>query len=271
MPSGTTWTDRRSGSTAWRELGDGPPLVFLHGLGGTRSSWGPQLAGLSDRWRCIAWDMPGYGDSAPADPLTYEAISDRLVALLDDLDIESADVVGLSFGGMQALHAALRHPGRLARLVLADTSAAFGMDGTRPEKWQAIRLAPIDAGQTPGSIAASVLDRIAARPLAPGIRRDLIDAFARIPAAGFRAAVGCLPGSDVRSQLHLISQPALVIVGELDRETPVAYSQALAGGLPDARLVVLDGVGHLTPSEDPASFNRHVRAFLAGTGPEARR
>jgi pimeloyl-ACP methyl ester carboxylesterase len=60
-------------------------------------------------------------------------------------------------------------------------------------------------------------------------------------------------------------------VGELDRETPVAYSQALAGGLPDARLVVLDGVGHLTPSEDPASFNRHVRAFLAGTGPEARR
>ena len=63
--------DHVGGSIAWRELGDGPPVVFLHGLGGTRVSWGPQLRGLSDQFRCIAWDMPGYGDSEPLEPLTY--------------------------------------------------------------------------------------------------------------------------------------------------------------------------------------------------------
>jgi 3-oxoadipate enol-lactonase len=260
-----TWVDRQSGPTAWRELGDGPPLLFLHGLGGSRSSWDPQLAGLSDRWRCIAWDMPGYGDSAPVAPLTYEAIADRLVAMLDDLDLAMADVVGLSFGGMHALHAALRHPGRIGRLVLADTSAAFGLDGTSPERWKAARLRPLDAGETPASMAGTVLDRIAARPLPPGIRRDLVAAFGRISAPAFRASVECLPTHDVRHQLHLITHPALVIVGELDRETPVTYARFLADGLPDARLAVLEGVGHLTPSEAPAEFNRHVRAFLAAT------
>lgn len=255
----------RSGTTGWREAGDGEPLVFLHGLGGTRGSWNPQLAHFAATRHCVAWDMPGYGASTGESALTYERIADRLIELLDHLELESVDVVGLSFGGMHALHTALRYPERIRRMVLADTSPAFGMDGTSPEAWKAERLDAMDAGETPGSIAPAVLDAIVGSPLDPDTRADLIDAFGRIPVDGFRAAVECLPHNDIRHRLHTIAAPALVVVGELDEETPVSYAQALAEGLSDAELVVLSGVGHLSPSEDPDRFNRHVEEFLDTT------
>lgn len=249
---------------SWRETGTGPPVVFLHGLGGTRTAWDRQLGGLTDRFRCIAWDMPGYGASTPLAKLTFPAIADSLAGLLDTLGLESAHLVGLSFGGMHALHAAIRHPGRVHSLVLADTSPAFGLDGTTAEDWQATRLAPLDGGLRPAEFAGSTLDAICARALEPTLRDQLVESFGRISPAGFRAAVECLPAHDVRGELADIGCPALVIVGEADRETPVAYAEALAAGLPDSSLEVLGGVGHLSPSEAPERFNRLVREFLGG-------
>ena len=252
---------------AWREAGEGPPVIFLHGLGGTRTAWDPQLRGLADRFRCIAWDMPGYGASASPATLTFPAIADSLAGLLDALELESADLVGLSFGGMHALHTAVRHPARVRRLVLAGTSPAFGLDGTTPEEWKATRLEAIERGCTPADIAGDVLDTICATELAPAIRRELIASFGRIPVTGFRAAVECLPHHDVRGALIEIGCPALVVVGEADRETPVGYAQALAGGLPNSTLEILEGVGHLSPSEAPERFNELVGRFLDREAP----
>ncbi len=264
MTSATT-TDHASDSIAWREAGTGEPIVFLHGLGGTRTSWGPQLRGLCDRFRCIAWDMPGYGASAPLEPLTFRGIADRLVELLDLLDIGAATLVGLSFGGMHALHTALEHPDRVARLVLADSSPAFGIDGTTREEWTRDRLDPIDAGGSPADAAEIVVDAITAAPLSGEIRAETIASFGRISARGFRAAVDCLPTNDVRARLGEISQPTLVVVGELDEETPVAYSQLLADGIRNSELRILPGVGHLTPAEDPEQFNSALMSFLTAT------
>ncbi len=255
--------DHLESPIAWRECGDGPAVVFLHGLGGGRGAWGPQLSGLFDRFRCIAWDMPGYGGSDPAEPLTFAAIADRLVGLLDHLQLAKAHLVGLSFGGMHALHTAIAHPDRVDCLVLADTSPAFGMDGTDPDEWRRARLAPLADGLSLRDLAPLVLDAIAGRPIEPGIRDELIEAFGSISAAGFRAAVDCLPTNDVRLALPLVMHQALVIVGDLDTETPLSYAQVLAEGLPNAELVVMGGVGHLTPSEDPVVFNRLVGQFLA--------
>lgn len=258
-------TDHQHGSVAWREMGTGEPVVFLHGLGGSRTAWGPQLRGLSDQFRCIAWDMPGYGDAEPIVPLTYEAIADRLVDLLDVLDIEQATLVGLSFGGMHALHTTLHHPTRVARLVLADSSPAFGIDGTARDEWVRARLDPIDAGGTPADAAEVIVDAITAAPLTGHIRDETVGAFRRISNDGFRAAVECLPSNDVRSRLHEIVQPTLVVVGELDEETPVVYSELLAEGLSNSRLEVLPGVGHLSPAEAPDDFNKLVSHFIAST------
>ena len=247
---------------AWREAGEGSPVVFLHGLGGSRTAWDPQLRALADRFRCIAWDMPGYGASIPLPELTFPAIADSLAGLLDTLELDVADLVGLSFGGMHALHLAIRHPARVRRLVLTGTGPAFGLDGTTPEAWMDSRLKGIDAGRTPADIAGDALDAMCAADLAPAIRRALVASFDRIPATGFRAAVECLPHHDVRAELTGIECPTLVVVGEADRETPVAYAAALAAGLPDSTLEILEGVGHLSPSEAPERFNRLVREFL---------
>ena len=257
------WVDRMASGVAWRERGEGDPVVLLHGLGGTRASWGPQLRGLGGRFRCIAWDMPGYGDSVPLRPLSFAGVADRLAGLLDSLGIERADLVGLSFGGMHALHTALAHPERVRRMVLADTSPAFGLDGTRAADWIRARLEPLDAGRSLADIAPQVVDAITAMRLHGDVRAEIVGAFGGISADAFRAAVHCLVTHDVRTRLAEISAPTRVIVGELDAETPPAYAQALADGLADADLCVLPGVGHLSPSEDPDGFNRLVVEHLA--------
>lgn len=250
------------GPRAWREQGAGQAVLFLHGLGGSRTSWEPQLEGLSDAFRCIAWDMPGYGASDPLEALTFPAIADAAARLLDAAAVERAHLVGESFGGMHALHTALHHPDRVGRLVLANTSGAFGLDGTDPDAWRAARLAPLDAGLTPADIAEGVLTSVAG----PGLSADMlamrVSGFARIPPAGLRAAVECLPSHNVLDRLAEIKAPALVIAGELDAETPVAYSRILAEGLRNAELEVLDGIGHLAVSEAPEAFNQLVSTFL---------
>lgn len=257
--------DHTSGPVAWRESGTGEPLVFLHGLGGTRTAWGPQLRALSDRYCCIAWDMPGYGAAAPIDPLTFPAIAQRLVDLLDVLEIDRATLIGLSFGGMHALHTALEHPQRVARLVLADSSPAFGIDGTTRDEWIRARLDPIDRGGTPADAAEYIVDAITAAPLTGRLRDETVASFSRITPRGFRAAVHCLPTHDVRDRLGEITQPTLVIVGELDEETPLSYSELLADGIANSELQVLTGVGHLSPTEAPERFNAAVSDFMTTT------
>ena len=260
-----TPVDHDGPELAWRETGHGPVVVFLHGLGGSRTAWDPQLADLGRHFRCVAWDLPGYGRSRPLPRLTFPAIADAVARLLDELGVERAHLVGESFGGMHALHTALRHPQRVDRLVLTNTSPAFGLDGTRPEEWKRARLAPLDAGTTPADLAPGVLAAIAGPRLVGPALEARVAAFARIPAEALRAAVDCLPHHDVRSQLAAITAPALVIAGQLDTETPVDYARVLARGLADARLEVLDGIGHLAASEDPQRFNRLVERFLHDT------
>jgi 3-oxoadipate enol-lactonase len=248
---------------AWREAGTGPAVVFLHGLGMTRTGFDPQLAALADRFRCVAWDMPGYGASpAPDGPLTFPALATAVDGLLDTLGVADAHLVGLSLGGMVALHAALEHPRRVRSLALLDSSPAFGLDGTQPDAWRRARLAPLDEGVTPAAMAERVLRSI----MAPGVADDVVAAaaasMARIPPDGLRAAVECLPTHDVRARLGEIRVPALVVVGERDEETPPTYAQALADGIAGAELAVVPGAGHIANLEAPAAVNALLRGHL---------
>lgn len=260
-----TPTDVDAHPVAWRECGTGPVVLFLHGLGGSRTSWDPQLTGLADRWRCVAWDMPGYGASATHGPLGFDSLGDAVIGLADTLGAETVALVGESFGGMHALHAALRHPDRVTALALANTSARFGADGTDPDVWRRARLAPIDAGATPADIARDVLVGIGGPSLRGQALEQRVAAFARIGVDGFRAAVDVLPTHDVVDRLGSIEAPTLVIAGALDDETPVAYAEVLAGGIPRARLEVLDGVGHLAMTEAPQRCNELLRDLLTTT------
>ena len=252
---------------AWREAGSGDVVLFLHGIGHSRIAWDRQLEDLSDRWRCVAWDLPGFGASEPLEAMTFPAIADAAVSLLDRLGVDSAHLVGLSFGGQQALHVAVGHPDRVRSLVLADTSPAFGTNGMTREEWIDQRLEPLRSGLTPADIAESVMAGVSG-PDFSGPDFDLaVAAMGRLTPQGYEDAVRCLPTHDVRDALATIDVPTLVVVGELDLATPPDVARLLADGIPDARLVELPGIGHLTPNEAPREFNRLVREFLDAQDP----
>lgn len=250
---------------AWREAGDGPALVLLHGLGGSRISWEPQLTGLAEQMRVVAWDLPGYGASPPLEgPLTFGSLADAVAGLLDELAVERAHLAGISFGGMIAQYAAARHADRIDTLTLLATSPKFGLDGTRPGDWRAARLAPLDAGLEPADFADRVLGALAGPGITPAAMAGQVAAMRRITGAALRRSIDCLVTHDSRELLPAITAPTLCLVGELDAETPVAYSQAIVDLVPGARLLVVPGAGHLLNVEAPdvvdAAILDHVTA-----------
>ncbi len=253
--------------TAWREAGSGDTVLFLHGLGGSRTAWEPQLGFLGRSHRCVAWDMPGYGKSQPGtDPLTFESLADAAAALLDALGAPTANVVGISMGGMVAMHLALRHPDRVGSLVLLDSSPAFGLDGTtNAVEWADLRLEPLARGETPADIAPAVLRSVAGPQADDTVIAEAVAAMTRISSAGLAAAVRCLPSHDVRDRLAEINCPTLVAVGDLDTETPPSYSRRLADSIPDARYREVPGAGHLSNLEAPDAVNSLVAGFLSTT------
>jgi 3-oxoadipate enol-lactonase len=250
---------------AWREAGSGDCVLFLHGVGGSRTAWDPQLRALGDRYRCIAWDMPGYGASAPApEPPTFPALADAVAGLLDRLDIASAHLAGLSMGGMVAMHAALRHPERVRSLTLIDSSPAFGLDGTTTaEDWIDQRLEPLRNGLAPADIAPALMRAVTAPGTAEPVIAEAAAAMARISPDGFAAGVRCLTTHDLRDRLGEIRAPALVVCGELDRETPPAYSRFIAERIGGARLELVAGAGHLANLERPEAVNTLLATFIA--------
>jgi 3-oxoadipate enol-lactonase len=148
-------------------------------------------------------------------------------------------------------------------LTLLSTSPAFGLDGTSPQKWQAARLAPLAAGQQPADFADRVLRALAG----PHIDESALDgqrrAMARITAPALQRSIECLITHDSRPLLASITAPTLVMVGELDEETPPAYAQVLADGIPNAWLQVVPRAGHLLNVEAAdvvnAAILRHLR------------
>jgi pimeloyl-ACP methyl ester carboxylesterase len=251
--------ERRLDSFSWVEQGVGRPVVFLHPIVGTRHYWDAQLAGLSDQFRCIALDAPGYGGQ-PSDQLTPAELGARVIEFLDALDISQVDLVGLSLGGMHALYALNVAPDRIRRAVLADTSLAFGAD---PDEWLSDWLAPINDGGTPAGLAIGAIDAIVAKPLPDAVRHPLGESFSRVTEAALRQASETIAHHNVTAIASGIDNPSLVICGELDGETPLEYSQALAAALPNGELAVIAGAGHLSSIEHPQTFNEITRNFLA--------
>ena len=207
--------------------------------------------------------MPGYGASAPLPTMTFPDLAAAAAGWVSSMGEAPAHVVGLSMGGMIALHLALSDPGAVRSLVLIDTSPAFGFDGaTTAEAWVEARLSRLRAGGTPADAARESVTAIVAPHAAAGAIQLAVDAMSRIAPGPFEQAVRCLPTHDVRDELSVIDVPTLVIVGELDAETPLPFSQHLAATMPRARLEVVPGAGHLSSIERPDLVNPLIADFL---------
>jgi len=250
---------------AYWAAGSGAPLLLLHGIGSNGESFAPQLAGLADRFRVVAWDAPGYGGSddhplAKPRPRDYAAIAAGLIAALG---LGRAHVVGQSLGSLMAAALARHHPGSVDRLVLASAAGGYclGPDDAYPPALQT-RLDDM-AQHGPTGMA----DRRAKLIAGPNADAETVAAVHRVLAQtrphGYRQAVELLKQGDLVADAPFIAAPTLVACGDLDTVTPPERCRAIAAAIPGARYQSLGPVGHGCYIEDPPGFNAAVAAFLA--------
>ena len=243
--------------------GDGPVVLFLHGVGGDHQSWAPQLETFSQRYCAAAWDMPGYGDSPPLPHMTFAALADSLRALLDHHGWEKVHLVGHSMGGMVAQQFAEAAQDRLGSLTLSATSPAFGSpDGDFQKKFVSDRLAPLDAGQSMRDLAQGLVDGFMGPDAEPGALEAAIRCMERVPEATYRAAIQCLVTFEQRANLPRIRVPTLVLAGGEDRNAPAPMMEKMASKITGARYICFAGAGHLANLEQPRAFDAALMEFI---------
>ncbi len=240
-----------------------PPLVFLHGIGGAARAWRGQLSAFSNSYHATAWDMPGYGGSAPLASVSIAALADALQEFLLAIGAVRPILVGHSIGGMIVQQWLLKQPHAARAVVLAQTSPAFGKtDGDWQKSFIGARLGPLDRGETMVSLApALVKELVGDNPDTNGMALAR-DCMADVPEATYRAMMLALLGFDQRDALKDIKVPTLLLSGSKDNNAPAPMMAKMATYVPSAKYVELEGVGHLANLERPSAFNAVLDQFL---------
>src|SRR3954470_5262129 len=147
---------------AFTALGGGPTVLMLHGIGGGHLSFAPQVETFATSgYRAVAWDMPGYGHSAPIEPYTFKGLAQSCVQLIESLRCDNVILLGHSMGGMVAQEVVARRPDLVRRLILCGTSAAFGKpEGDWQREFIAQRTAPLDAGKSMAELAEILIPQM---------------------------------------------------------------------------------------------------------------
>jgi pimeloyl-ACP methyl ester carboxylesterase len=255
-------------SVAYERTGSGPVLVLLHGFLSDSRAWRPQLEGLSEHFTMIAWDAPGAGQSHdPPETFGTGDWADCLAGLLDVAGVGSADILGLSWGGMVAQELYRRRPERVRSLVLADTYA--GWRGSLSEATTEERLATClrDSTLPPGELVPKYLPGMHSESATQEVREELAEIMSAFHPVGFRLMALSSAHCDTRDLLPEIGVPTLLVWGEADARSPMSVANQLHAAIPGARLAVIPGAGHVSNLEAPARFNAAVRDFcLSGSG-----
>lgn len=242
--------------------GGGPtPIVFLHGVGSDKSVWRPQLDHFGRTRRAIAFDYPGYGDSDPApEGTSREDYAAAIISAMHELGIDRAHVCGLSLGGVVAIAINHSYAERCASLILADSFAVH------PEG-RAIYERSLRSSSDLRAMAEARVDVLLAQPADPAIRSEVVDTMARIAPAAYRIGAEAVWLADQRERAVDIRVPTLVLVGDQDLITPPELSSELVDLIPDSRMEVIRGAGHISNLERPDAFNRAVEDFIAAAAP----
>lgn len=250
--------------------GNRPWLLVSNSLAADLRMWDDQIPLLTRTHRVLRYDTRGHGASdAPEGPYDFDMLVSDMIAVLDHFGVETADVMGLSLGGMTALGLGLDRPERVRRLIVCDARA----DAPPPfvEGWDA-RIAAVSEGGMQ-AVAEGTLERWftaacrAARPQAIERARDMI--LTTSP-AGYVGCAHALKGLDYLRRLDAMRRPVLYVVGSEDGGAPKEVMAAMADETPDGRLTILPNLAHIPNMEDPAAFAGAVEGWLAEASQAAR-
>ncbi len=248
------------------EAGQGPALLLIHGLSASHDIWEHVIDEFAGRWRVVAPDLPGHGESAKPDaPYTIDFYAGVLRSLARELAIDEAVVAGTSLGGKIALELACWYPRFVRALVLAAPAGEYAR-GLRPfgKAIQALSRPAVMRLALERALEQSFFER---SRIGHMTRRRILNARLVAPDfADFARAVARSVGGVLAHEvqpLHRITQPVLALWGREDRIVPMYRSAMLARAIPHAELRILDRCGHIAMLEQPGEFNRHLAAFLA--------
>lgn len=255
------------------ESGEGPPVLMVHGLGGSWRNWLENIPYLSRRHRVVALDLPGFGTSPlPERQITIGSYGDFLVGFADALDLDpDTALVGHSMGGFISTEAAIARPERFSSLVLV-AAAGITYAWVTPSQKDMAKLIvkammPLASGSLERNFGRSRLRAaqfagVFAHPTR--ISREMLwelGSYA-IDAPGLIQAAYALAGYDTRDRLPEIRIPTLLIWGNKDLLVPVPAAYAYRRKIPRAELSLLDDTGHMIQMERPARFNDDVEEFI---------
>jgi pimeloyl-ACP methyl ester carboxylesterase len=258
----------------YAELGEGPPIVFVHGLSGAWQNWLPTLPHFARSHRAIAMDLPGFGASPmPPWEISIPAYGRFLRDFCERIGVGSCPIVGNSMGGFIATEVAVADPERVEKLALV---SAAGITWARARSEPAAMIGRMVRAATPVALkfqTSAGIRRPRARHLSfqgvffdpNGVRRELLweNIVPAFQSPGYFDAMTNLVGYDIRHRLEEIEDPTLIVWGRNDRVVPVPAALAYRRRIGDnARLEIFDHCGHVPQLERPLRFNRVLERFL---------
>jgi len=252
---------RQGISIEYDDIGNGVPLLLIHGFLLDRTLWRPQIAGLSQIYRIIAPDLRGFGESSDTDgeAVTMEQYAADLKSLLDSVNLKQTVIGGISMGGYIALAFYAQYADRVKGLILANTRAAPDSEEGRQARLANAQKVD-DVG--PSFLVESVAPKMLKSPADPEIEIAVRSMMMRQCAAGIKSALrGMAMRPDRTALLRLTTIPVLIVSGSQDSFISPNYSEAMHALNPKSRVVIIPDAGHLSNLDQAEAFNRVIREF----------
>ncbi|MBK7969294.1 MAG: alpha/beta hydrolase [Bacteroidetes bacterium] len=262
---GRNLTKNISGFTiAYDDMGEGTPIIFLHGFPFNKSMWKDQYDYLKQNFRVIAPDLRSFGNSKDdSSELSMDLFANDLIALMDDLKLDKVTVCGLSMGGYIALNAIQRYPERFDTIILCDTQCNADTEEGKAKRYKSIEEIKSKGTSefTEGFLKnAFHPDTLTSKPeIVSDTRTMMLSNSIQAFTHGLKALA---ERKDTCSKLDQINVPALIICGSDDTLTPVSKAQYLHENIKGSQLSIIPKAGHISNMEQPDEFNKIVYDFL---------
>ncbi len=254
-------------SVSYSDVGpvEAPVVIFIHGFPLNKSMWDLQIEALKDEYRVIAYDIRGFGDSAPgSDDVSIDLFAGDLIAFMDTLKIKKAVVCGLSMGGYIVLNAAGKHPGRFEALILCDTQYVADTPEIKEN-----RLVTINKIRKNGleDYAHETIKNLFAPVCLLSKDTEIASVREMIVNTTKESIYNTLHAMAIRKDttgiLPRITIPVLIVVGKEDKITPPGIAEDMHKRINNSQLIIIENAGHLSNMENPFEFNYQVRKFIS--------
>lgn len=246
----------------YERIGNGQPVLFIHGLGSSSRDWEMQVPFFSKQYQIITFDLRGHGQSQkPRGPYTISLFAADTAELIKSLGVPPAHIIGISLGGMIAFQLAIDHPELIKSLMIVNAGPEVVVR-TWKDRWQVFFRFAIVYLLGMRKMGEVLSKRLFPKDEQASLREIFVERWAENDTQAYLNTLRAIVGWSVTNQIHKINLPTLIVAAEHDY-TPVSAKEAFVSQMPKAKLVVVENSRHATPVDSPERFNELVLSFLS--------